>query len=246
MGNACCSRQQGYGRMAVMTDPQKKVILANDSTCIGVLLVCYRVLVILYLVASLAPNFAVQRDPVGGPDPTVFRFSALPHVIWMISPIIMLAYAERARLLDLFADRQSAKYLRRRINWAIFFAILDILVSAVHFTGFLVEGIMRTSPLFNDPNTEALVWTGLAISAFQFLWVIWILLKFLVFGDNLRVALEQGLPFSSSNIEDGISKVPVPSAPRAEDLGLAKQIGNAILGTVGIGSVFKADKKRLH
>ena len=232
--------------MASMTDPQKKVILANDSTCIGVLLACYRILVILYLIASIAPNFAVQRDPVAGADPTLSRFSALPHVIWMISPIIMLAYAERARLMNMFADRAAAKSLQRRIRWAIFFAIVDVIVSAVHFVGFLIEGIVQTSPLYSDPNTLALVWVGVAITVLQVIWVIWILIKLFVFGDNLRNSLKTGLPFTNSSIEDGNSPVSEPSAPRKEDLGLAKQIRNAVLGSVGIGSVFNGKKKRVH
>jgi len=232
--------------MTVMTDNQKKVILANNSTCIGVLLVCYRVLVILYIIATIAPNFAVQRDPVVGADPTVSRFSALPHVIWMIIPIVVLAYAERARLLSMFADRQAAKYLQRRLWWMVFiFMPIDIVAAGIHFAGFLVEGIIQTSPLYNNPNTQALVWTGVGFTVFQFLWSIWILVKFIVFRDNLRVSLAQGLPFTNSSIEDGISQKKSQQSSTKDDFSIAKNI-EAAIENVGIGNVFNTKKKRSH
>lgn len=222
MGNSCCCRrQEGSKRMAAMTDEQKKVILDNDSNCIGVLLTCYRILIVLFLVASLIPNFAIQRDPVAGPDPAIYRFDAMPHVIWMIAPFVMLAYAERARLLGMFADRTEAKYLTRRIGWVTILVIVDIVASAVHFLGFLLEVIDGSSPLYSSTNT--LVWLGVFGTLFQFLWGIWILSKFMVFKDNLRVALDQGLPFSgvASSIEDPLA-----------------------LAHVGIGHVSSPDKRK--
>ena len=223
--------------MSVLTDNQKKTILANDSACVGVLLVCYRILVILYIVASMAPNFAVQRDPVVGQDPTISRFTALPHVIWMISPIVMLAYAERARLLNMFGDRRAAKNLVRRMWWVIVFVLIDIFASAIHFAGFLAEGVIGTSPLFSDPSTQALVWVGVGFTLFQFLWGIFILCKFVVFRGNLRVALKQGLPFTNSSIEDGgQATVPTESLVDESIFGGVQQKVGAVLGIVGIGN----------
>ena len=190
MGNACyrgcCSRPVSREQMRDFSYGDKTLILEHESVGIGAIMFVYLIIITLFVVASIVPNFGIQREPdVGGSDPTVFRFNALPHVIWMVIPIWTIFIVERART---FTPISSIGSMISMLTWALVMLGIDMAANFVHFIGFIFEGVICDSPLCTQSNTFAFVWVGLSlVGAMLFLgWLTFV--RVLVFKADVSTA----------------------------------------------------------
>lgn len=222
MGNSCqrgyCSSWETRRRMAQMSERERISVIDDNSMGAGGVIFIYRVFLYLIIIGSLVTNLALQRDPQVGPDPAVARFNALPHVIWVVLPLIALAMAERARL---FSPARSWADMIRRLGFSICLLFVALLGEAVHWIALLVEGVTCTSPLCISSTTYAFMWTLFGFVTVQFLLCLWLIGRLFVLRTNAWAYRD--IMIKSRNLNDADDENPTviveePSAPSLDEI----------------------------
>lgn len=222
-----------------MTERERIAILDDNSMGIGIIASIYRIFLYLTIVGSVISNVAIQRNPVSGPDPSILRFNASPHVIWVVIPLISLVLSDRARLFGILRNWPA---MIRNLGFVVIFFVICLLAEIIHWISILIELVSCSSPLCSSSNTYGYLWVLFSFVTIQFILCMWIILRLFMF--RINVWGYNYIKMRINNITVDIEQGTLADEDDSSDETSSSRIGKQIsIRMADVGEIFETDKK---